>query len=82
MVKSEKINESQIDFLKPCPFCGRPVKIIHVSPCGYNVAHFNDEYAVAIIHTGKVECIIDGLMAYNQREESMMIELWNRRAIE
>ena len=21
--KSEKVNESQIDFLKPCPFCGK-----------------------------------------------------------
>lgn len=68
--------------LKPCPFCGRAVKIIHVDPSGYNVTHFNDEYAVAITHTGEGECVIDSLMAYDQREESMMIELWNRRVKE
>ena len=68
--------------LKPCPFCGRAVKIIHVDPSGYNVAHYNDEYAVAIVHTGEEECVIDSLTAYDQREESMMIELWNRRVKE
>lgn len=25
--KSEKVNESQIDFLKPCPFCGGGVEM-------------------------------------------------------
>ena len=25
--KSEKVNESQIDFLKPCPFCGGSPKL-------------------------------------------------------
>lgn len=68
--------------LKPCPFCGRAVKIIHVDPSGYNVAYFNDEYAVAIAHEGKGECIAKYLMSYSQREESMMIDLWNRRAME
>lgn len=84
MTKSEKVNESQIDFLKPCPFCGRAVEIIHVNPSGFNVAYFNDEYAVAIVHKGEGEgeCVIDSLMAYNQREVSMMIELWNRRVKE
>lgn len=66
--------------LKPCPFCGRAVKIIHVEPSGYDVAHFSDEYAVAIVHADEVgKCIIDNLMSCNQREESMMIALWNRR---
>ena len=68
--------------LKPCPFCGRAVKVIHVEPSGYNVSHFSDEYAVAIVHTVEGKCIIDNLMSYNQREESMMIELWNRRVRE
>lgn len=27
--KSRKVNESQIDFLKPCPFCGSQAKIMH-----------------------------------------------------
>lgn len=66
--------------LKPCPFCGRAVKIIHVEPSGYNATHFSDEYAVAIVHADEDgKCIIDNLMSCNQREESMMIALWNRR---
>lgn len=65
--------------LKSCPFCGRAVKIIHVEPSGYNVSHFSDEYAVAIVHAGEGKCIIDNLMSCNHREESMMVELWNRR---
>lgn len=68
--------------LKPCPFCGRAVEIIHVEPSGYNVAYFNDEYAVAIAHIGERECIANYLMSYSQREESMMIDLWNRRVSE
>lgn len=69
--------------LKPCPFCGRAVKIIHVEPSGYDVAHFNDEYATDIVHVDEDEkCIIDKLMSCNQREESMMIALWNRRVKE
>lgn len=68
--------------LKPCPFCGRAVKIIHVDPSGYNVAHYSDEYAVAIVHADEGKCIIDNLMSCNQREESMMIDLWNRRVKE
>lgn len=70
------------DDLKPCPFCGRAVKVIHTAPSGYNVAYFNDEYAVAIEHEGEGECVIDSLMSFNQREESMMIDMWNRRARE
>ncbi len=27
--KSRKVNESQIDFLKPCPFCGGKAEIVH-----------------------------------------------------
>lgn len=65
--------------LKSCPFCGRAVEIIHVDPCGYAVAYRSDEYAVAIAHTGEGECIATYLMSFNQREESMMIDLWNRR---
>ena len=74
--------EKELTDLKPCPFCGRVVKIIHVEPSGYNVAYFNDEYAVAIAHAGEGECVIDSLMSFNQREESMMIDLWNRRVSE
>ena len=72
-----------MDKLKPCPFCGRAVKIIHVDPSGYNAAYFGDEYAVAIEHIGDGKCFIDDLStSYDQREESMMIELWNRRVRE
>lgn len=68
--------------LKPCPFCGREVKIIHTEPCGYDATYFGDEYAVAIVHIGEGKCVIDNLGACNQREESMMIDLWNRRVEE
>lgn len=68
--------------LKSCPFCGRAVEIIHVDPSGYNVAYFNDEYAVAIAHIGEGECISTHLMSFNKREESMVIDLWNRRVKE
>ena len=78
----EELDDDEQSELKPCPFCGRAVKIIHAEPSGYNVAYFNDEYAVAIAHAGEGECVIDSLMSFNQREESMMANLWNRRASE
>ena len=67
--------------LKPCPFCGRAVRIIHTDPSGYCVAYYNDEYAISIEHIGDGECVIDDLMltSCSQREESLFIELWNRR---
>lgn len=68
--------------LKPCPFCGRAVKIIQIPPSGYRRHYFNDEYAVAIVHEERGECIGDSLASYRQDEESMMIDLWNRRAKE
>lgn len=68
--------------LKPCPFCGRAVKIVHTEPCGYDATYFGDEYAVAIVHEWGEKCVIDNLGACNQREESMMIDLWNRRVKE
>lgn len=70
--------------LKPCPFCGRAVKIIHTEPCGYNATYFGDEYACVIVHEERwgEECIVDNLDGCDQREESKMIDLWNRRVKE
>lgn len=68
--------------LKPCPFCGRAVKVIQVDPSGYAVAYLHHDYAVAIVHEGEGECIGDSLASYRQGEESKMIELWNRRVSE
>ena len=73
------------DNLKPCPFCGRAVKIIHTEPCGYCATYFGDEYAAAIVHEERWEggCIIDdNPPSATQREESKMIDLWNRRVEE
>lgn len=51
--KSEKVNESQIDFLKPCPFCGADAVLFEVKPIWwyaqctdcrcYQVSHFKNE---------------------------------------
>jgi len=73
------------DNLKPCPFCGRAVKIIQVDPCGFNATYYGDEYACVIVHKERWEggCIIDDSPpSSNQREESKMVELWNRRVRE
>lgn len=68
--------------LKPCPFCGRAVKVIQVDPSGYIRHYFNEEYVVAIVHEERGECIGDSLASYRQDEESKMVELWNRRVRE
>lgn len=68
--------------LKPCPFCGRAVRIIQVDPSGYSAAYLHQDYAVAIVHEGEGECIVDNLMSCNQREIRTMINLWNKRVKE
>lgn len=70
------------DELKPCPFCGRAVKVIQVDPSGYAAYYLHHDYAVAIVHEGEEECIGDNLASYSQDEESKMVDLWNRRAKE
>lgn len=68
--------------LKPCPFCGRAVKIIQIPPSGYSAFYLHHDYAVAIVHEERGVCIGDSLASYRQDEESMMIDLWNRRVNE
>lgn len=70
--KSTKVNKSQIDFLKPCPFCGST-----------DVQCTQDKYG----YWG-IECLARDCHAYltnakwvNENKE-MAIELWNRRVNE
>ena len=60
--------------LKPCPFCGGPVKLFIAI---HGIRGGPDYYA--IIHPHNTECIIDGAetSAYSNKEE--LIEDWNRR---
>lgn len=67
--KSKKVNESQIDFLKPCPFCGST-----------NIEIRYDERDSCYIH-----CLIcDVWVSTGTFEPSYedIVELWNRRAKE
>ena len=69
--KSTKVNESQIDFLKPCPFCGSTdVHLIE-----------NDRGKSEVSITCK-DCNVwvDHMFDAMSREEA--IELWNRRVNE
>lgn len=70
--KSRKVKECQIDFLKPCPFCGSK-----------SVQCTQDIYG----HWG-VECLARGCHAYltnakwASENKETAIELWNKRARE
>ena len=63
--------------IKPCPFCGCPVKVF-VSIYGVHGA--KDYYAIA--HPDGTNCIVDGMetSSYNDKEE--LIHDWNRRVKE
>ena len=69
--KSEKVNESQIDFLKPCPFCGSTdVHLIE-----------NDrEWSEVSITCKDCNVWVDHMFDAMSKEEA--IELWNRRVKE
>lgn len=68
--KSEKVNESQIDFLKPCPFCGST-----------DVHLVNDTGKSEVSITCK-DCNVwvDHMFDAMSKEEA--IALWNRRVKE
>ena len=67
--KSEKVNESQIDILKPCPFCGSTEVEIDGRDEGYGVLCRN----CGVWATS-------GLWWFNDSKDA--IELWNRRVKE
>lgn len=70
--KSGKVNESQIDFLKPCPFCGNHRDNIYI---GVFWEDHDDPYFVTKCH----ECGASGPYA---KEKEKAIESWNRRVKE
>ena len=72
--KSEKVNESQIDFLKPCPFCGSDqieIKIDEYAPEGYKVDWW-------MIHC--LSCSAEYRNIHCDREG--VLDGWNRRVNE
>lgn len=68
--KSEKVNESQIDFLKPCPFCGSTD--VHLTE--------DDRGECEGITCKDCNVWVDHMFDALSREEA--IELWNRRVNE
>lgn len=64
---TEKVNESQIDFLKPCPFCGHKA----ICDCEYPE---DDEYWV-------VKCGYCCAMTYSDDKKDA-IRLWNTRVVQ
>lgn len=65
--KTEKVNESQIDFLKPCPFCGSDA----VFKSKNTTKDLNPH-----VECTKCTCIVLGV------SEDDAIESWNRRLSE
>ena len=55
--------------LKPCPFCGE-------SPI---ITHMNDSLFDSSIHSYSVVCPKCGIGTQRDRDESKVIEAWNRR---
>lgn len=68
--KSGKVNESQIDFLKPCPFCKNDVEM--------NVDKTDGQPMIVC-----PSCMIFIKLFFLQNEyndvESILTEVWNRR---
>lgn len=67
--KSTKVNKSQFDFLKPCPFCGSD-----------NI--FVDEFWERYDEPYFVTCNGCGANGPYTRKKEEAIELWNRRVNE
>lgn len=69
--KTEKVNESQIDFLKPCPFCGSHGDDICV-----------DEFWERCAEPYFVTCYRCGANGPYTNKKEKAIELWNKRVNE
>lgn len=68
--KSEKVNESQIDFLKPCPFCGRNLER-HTE--GYGVGKVAYRHPLDI---SKIPCFLADSWFFGSEDEKIR---WNKR---
>lgn len=66
--KSGKVKMCQVDFLKPCPFCGADE---------VNLSVREDENGDSFIY-----CYVCDSVYYNDNPSQNIIEMWNRRAKE
>lgn len=70
--KSRKVNESQIDFLEPCPFCGGEVELC---------TKIDRSAETAFFHCTKCHMWFEKFV-WRGYGEKHIIEEWNRRARE
>ena len=61
--KSIKVNESQIDFLKPCPFCGSDAKICH----GHSHYYIRCTDQECLVKTRRYLDVKEAIIAWNGR---------------
>ena len=66
--KTEKVNERQIDFLKPCPFCGGEAEFIQEDIAGL--------YAV---NCKECKCRTPFHFDFGEGSEKKALKVWNRR---
>lgn len=73
--KSAKVNKSQFDVLKPCPFCGCKMsmairKYVCLKTQCYSIVHPDNG------------CILEDFESYETSARGELVDKWNRRVKE